>query len=103
MSFNAPRDLGLGLAICEWLEMEVGQGLDEIVVVRAFTAVVLGFKYSSGTGIRKAVQTIKGVIQPEKQSAVALELTAAIRVGLQGVPACRWPAAVVNFPGVQLA
>ena len=44
MSFNALRDLGLGLAICEWLEMEVGQGLDEVVVVRAFTAVVLGFK-----------------------------------------------------------
>ena len=37
---------GRRLASCEWLEMEVGQGLDEVVVARAFTAVVLGFKYS---------------------------------------------------------
>ena len=103
MSFNALRDLGLGLALCEWLELEAGQGRDEAAVVRAFIAVVLGFKYSSGTGIRKAVQTIKGAIQPEKQSTIAPELAAAIRVGLQGVQASRWPDAVVNFPGVQLA
>jgi hypothetical protein len=49
------------------------------------------------------VQTIKGAIQPEKQSAVAPELTAAIRVGLQGVQAFKWPDAVMNFPAVQLA
>jgi Ca-activated chloride channel homolog len=103
MSFDALRDLGLGLAICEWLELEAGQGREEAAVVRAFIAVVLGFKYSSGTGIRKAVQTIKGVIQPEKQSAVDPELTAAIRVGLQGVQASRWPETVMNFPAGQLA
>ena len=103
MSFNALRDLGLGLAICEWLELEAGQGRDEAAVVRAFIAVVLGFKYSSGTGIRNIVQTVMGAIQPEKQSAVAPELTAAIRVGLQGLQASRWPEAVMNFPAVQVA
>lgn len=102
MSFNALRDLGLGLSICEWLELEAGQGRDEAAVVRAFIAVVLGFKFSSGNGIRKAVQTIKGAIQPEKQSAVDPELTAAIRVGLQGLQASRWPDAVMNFPAVHL-
>ena len=103
MSFNALRDLGLSLSICEWLELEVGQGRDEAAVVRAFIAFVLGFKFSSGTGIRKAVQTIKGAIQPEKKSAVDPELAAAIRVGLQGLQASKWPDAVMNFPAISLA
>jgi hypothetical protein len=103
MSFDALRDLGLSLAICEWLELDVGQGREEAAVVRAFIAAVLGFKYSDASGIRKAVQAIKGVIQAEKQSVDDPELTAAIRVGLQGVQASKWPDSVANFPANQLA
>ena len=102
-TFDKLRDIGLGLAICEWLELEVGHGWEEAVVVRSFIAVVLGFKFSSGIGIRKAVQSIRGVIQSEIQPTGAPELTAAIRVGLQGLQASKWPAAVVNFPSVELA
>ena len=102
-TFDALRDIGLGLSICEWLELEVGQGWEEAVVVRSFIAVVLGFKFSSSIGIRKAVQSIRGVIQSEIQPTGAPELTAAIHVGLQGLQASKWPAAVVNFPSAELA
>lgn len=102
-TFDALRNLGLGLSICEWLELEVGQGWEEAAVVRAFIAVVLSFNFSSNLGFRKAVQTIKGVIQHDKQSAVSPELTVAIRVGMQGMHASKWPEAIVNFPAVQLA
>ena len=91
------------LLICAILELEVGHGWEEAVVVRSFIAVVLGFKFSSGIGIRKAVQSIRGVIQSEIQPTGAPELTAAIRVGLQGLQASKWPAAVVNFPSAELA
>ena len=100
MSFNALRDLGLGLSICEWLELEAGLGRDESAVVRAFITAMLGFKFSSGIGIRKAVQTLKGAIQPEKQVVVDPELAALIRLGLQGVQAAKWPDALVNFPEI---
>jgi Ca-activated chloride channel family protein len=102
-TFEELRDIGLGLAICEWLELEAGIGQEEPSVVRAFIGVVLGFKYSSGIGIRKAVQSIKGVIQPEKQLAAETQLAVTIRLGLQGIQASRWPDAVANFPAVQLA
>ena len=102
-TFEALRQLGLGLAICEWLELEAGQGWEEVVVVRSFIAVVLGFKFSSGVGIRKAVQTIKGAIQPEKQPVGSPELMTALRSGLLGLQASHWPDAVANFPATQLA
>ena len=103
MSFNALRDLGLGLCLCEWLELEVGQGKDEAAVVRAFIHVVLGFKFSSDTGIRKAVQTIRSAIQPDKQFVAPAELSALIRASLVGVQASKWPDALMNFPAGQTA
>ena len=72
-------------------------------MVRSFIAVVLGFKFSSGVGIRKAVQTIKGAIQPEKQPVGSPELMTALRSGLLGLQASHWPDAVANFPATQLA
>jgi Ca-activated chloride channel homolog len=102
MSYEALRNIGLGLAICEWLEIEVGKGRNEAEVVRAFIAVVLGFKLASGFGVRKAVQTIKGVIQPANQTAATPEITGAIRLGLQGLQASNWPESVANFPAAQL-
>lgn len=102
-TYEGLRDIGLGLALCEWLELEVGQAWGEGAVVRSFIAVVLAFKFSSSSGIRKAVKSIKGAIQPEIHPAGTPELTAAIRVGLQGLQASKWPAAVVNFPAAERA
>jgi Ca-activated chloride channel family protein len=102
-TFVQLRDIGLGLAVCEWLELEVGSGQDEAAVVLAFITVVMGFGFTSGTGIRKVVQSIKGVLYPEKQPEVDAQLTAEIRHGLQGVQASKWPDAVVNFPAVEIA
>ncbi len=102
-TFDALRELGLGLAICEWLELEAGQGWEEVVVVRSFIAVVLGFKFSAGVGLRKAVQSIKGAIQPEKRPVGSPELMAALRSRLLGLQASHWPDAVANFPATQLA
>jgi hypothetical protein len=102
-TFDALRDIGLGLALCEWLELEAGQGREESAVVSAFIAVVLGFNLSSRLGIRKAVQSIKDVIQHVKLPAVSPELSASVLVGLQGIQASRWPETVVNFPSVQMA
>ena len=98
-AFDGLRDIGLGLALCKWLELEVGQAWEEGALVRSLIAVVLGFKFSSGVGIRKAVQDIRGAIQPEIQPVGVPALTAAIRVGLQGLQSSKWPEAVVKFFG----
>lgn len=103
VSFEGLRDIGLGLALCEWLELDVGQGWEEAAVVRAFIAVVLGYKFSSGIGIRKAVQSLRGVIQPEIQPVGASELIAEMRVRLHGLQASKWPDSVVNFPQTEPA
>ncbi len=79
-TFDGLRNIGLGLAICEWLELEAGQGHDEAVVVRAF---------------------IEVVIQSDKQPAGDPKLIAVIRLALQGMQASKWPDAVANFPAIQ--
>jgi len=91
-------DLGLGITVCEWLELGAGADRDEAAVVSTFLSVVREFGFASLQGIRKAVQTIKSAVslgQPSKQEST---LAAEIRSGLRGVTGQAWPQAVVNFP-----
>jgi Ca-activated chloride channel family protein len=97
-TYSALRDIGLGLAICEWLEFEMGKGMNESVVVAAFIAVIQSLHFVSLQGLTNAVRTMKGVITSTKRPAVDAQLVADIRLGLNGIQASKWPAAVVDFP-----
>ena len=97
-TYEELRNIGIGLAVCEWLELEAGQGQEEEAVVSAFIAVVLDFGFASDHGIRKMVKSIKGAMQPVKPRAQDPKLVAAIGQGLQGLQSSRWPDAVLNFP-----
>jgi Ca-activated chloride channel family protein len=92
------RNIGLGLALCEWLELEIGAGKDEATVVGEFIAVVLGFGFTTGYGFGKALQVIKSAIRPEKQMPIDAELSATIGARLHGLQTAKWPDAVLNFP-----
>ena len=92
------RNIGLGLALCEWLELEIGAGKDEATVVGEFIAVVLGFGFTTGYGFGKALQAIKSAIRPEKQIPIDAQLNATVSTCLYGMQASKWPDAVLNFP-----
>jgi Ca-activated chloride channel family protein len=100
-SYGELRNLGLGLALCEWLEFEIGLGEDEGAVVSAFIAVVQSFGLTTGRGIGRAILAIKGIIQPEKSTPSDLQLGTLVRAALQGLQAAKWPESVLNFPQAQ--
>ncbi len=97
------RQLGLGLATCEWLELEIGNGESEAAVVAAFIAVVLGFGLTAGQGIGRAMQAIKTAIRPAKPLVVDARLAAFVRAEFQGLQASAWPDTVRYFPQMQEA
>jgi len=92
------RNIGLGLALCEWLELEIGAGKDEATVVGEFISVVLSFGFTTGYGFGKAMQVIKSAIHLEKQIPIDAKLSANIGARLKGLQASKWPEAVLNFP-----
>lgn len=103
-TFGQLRELGLGLAICEWLEFDLAQGRTEEEVVRAFLELVLEFDIEVRGGLRQVGRSLKRVItpQPKIQSQVpaASELHIAIREGLKGLKAKDWPRRLLEFPAV---
>jgi Ca-activated chloride channel homolog len=102
-TYAALRQLGLGLAICEWLELDIGNGQNQADVVVAFLAAVLACGFTAGQGIGRAVQAIKTAMRPAKQPVVDARLMALVRSRLQGLQASQWPEAVRNFPLMQEA
>jgi Ca-activated chloride channel family protein len=100
-SYANLRNMGLGMALCEWLELEIGMGEDEAAVVRAFIAVVQSFGFTTGRGIGKAISAIKGIIQAEKPTLPDSQLGTLVRTVLNGLQASKWPESVLNFPQAQ--
>ena len=92
------RDMGLGLAICEWLEFEIGDGHDETMVVAAFLNVLREFGFVTGSGSQKSAETSRKAVVNVGVSALQDGVSRAIRAGLKDVTAQTWPLAVVNFP-----
>jgi Ca-activated chloride channel family protein len=97
------RDLGLGLAICEWLEFEIGEGHDETMVVAAFLKVMREFGFVAGSGNQKSAETNRKAAGIGSVSTGHDEVSRAIRAGLKDVTAQTWPLAVVNFPEMATA
>ena len=103
-TFGQLRELGLGLAICEWLEFDLAQGRTEEEVVRAFLALVLEFDIDVRGGLRQVGRSLKRVVTPQpkiqSQAPAASELHSAIREGLKGLKAKDWPKRLLEFPAV---
>lgn len=103
-TFGQLRELGLGLAICEWLEFDLAQGRTEEEVVRAFLALVLEFDIDVRGGLRQVGRSLKAVISPQpkmqSQATAESELHSAIREGLKGLKAKDWPKRLLEFPAV---
>lgn len=99
------RDLGLGLAICEWLEFEIGLNQIEAQVISVFLAVVRSLELNSTRprGLQKVSHAIQKVIHGPATVQVEGEMADAIRQGLTGITAQTWPRAVVDFPQSALA
>lgn len=86
-TYDELRAIGLGLAICEWLEFEVGVDSTESRVVAVFLAVVqtFGFLHLEDHKMT-AVQVNKDVV------------TIKICNGLRGMQPATWPESVASFP-----
>jgi Ca-activated chloride channel family protein len=102
-TYSELLNIGLGLALCEWLEFEIGVGEDEAAVVSAFIAVLQSFGFTTGRGVSKAISAIKGIIQPEKPTPPDSQLGTFVRAALQGLQASKWPESLLNFPQAQEA
>ena len=92
------RDLGLGLAVCEWLELEVGAERDELAVVSVFLNVMHELGLASTVGFKGAVELIKRAISSSRAAQMEGEIAADIRIGLNGCTAQSWPKLVIDFP-----
>ncbi len=105
-TYDQMRELGLGLAICEWLEFDVAQERAEEEVVSAFLELVLEFDIDVRGGLRQAGRSLKRVISSKPkthpQAPAASELHSAIREGLKGLKAKDWPKRLLEFPAVAL-
>jgi hypothetical protein len=53
------RDMGLGLAVCEWLEFRIGAEHDEATVVAAFLNVLLALEFATGNGSQRGGDAIR--------------------------------------------
>jgi len=91
-------DLGLELAVCEWLELGIGEGRDEASVVSTFLGVIREFGFANLQGIRKAFQTIKSAVSPRPALRMDSVVATQIRNDLKGITGYDWPPIVVNFP-----
>ena len=92
--------IGLGLSVCEWLEFEVGQGMSETEVVRAFVLVMREFNFDSVQGLKKIVKSVKAAVSTTRIGPIDEHIADLIRKGLKGIGGVRWPAGVVSFPEV---
>ena len=105
-TYGQMRELGLGLAICEWLEFDVAQERAEEEVVSAFLELVLEFDIDVRGGLRQAGRSLKRAISSKPkthpQAPAASELHSAIREGLRGLRAKDWPKRLLEFPAVAL-
>ena len=103
-TYGQMRELGLGLAICEWLEFDVAQERAEEEVVSAFLELVLEFDIDVRGGLRQAGRSLKRVISSKPkthpQAPAASELHSAIREGLKGLKAKDWPKRLLEFPAL---
>ena len=97
------RDLGLGLAVCEWLEFEVGAEREESAVVSAFLSVVHELGLANTVGLKGAVASVKRAIASRKVEQEEGEIAAKVRVGMNGAAAHTWPKSVIDFPEGALA
>lgn len=98
------RDLGLGLAVCEWLEFEIGRDRQECLVVSAFLAVIRELELASTNVLQKVAQSIqKAIHSPVAAKREGSGMADDIRRGLVGITAQAWPKAVVDFPEVEMA
>lgn len=92
------RDLGLGLAVCEWLEFEVGAEREESAVVSAFLSVIHELGLANTVGLKGSVASVKRAIASRKVEQAEGEIAAKVRVGLNGAAAHTWPKSVIDFP-----
>jgi Ca-activated chloride channel family protein len=97
-TFAELRDLGLGYAICEWLEFEIGQDRDESTVVATFLSVLQELGLASISGLKGAMQSIKSAVSHRKVAQIEGDVALEIRRGLQGITSQAWPKSVVDFP-----
>jgi hypothetical protein len=102
-TFGQLRELGLGLAICEWLEFGVGLGQKQEVVIRAFFDVLREFGLDARGGLRQAGRSLKNAIYPQPKVEAMSDLHGAIRLGLKDVKAKDWPQRVLEFPASEIA
>ncbi len=103
-TYGQMRELGLGLAICEWLEFDVAQERAEEEVVSAFLELVLEFGIDVRGGLRQAGRSLKRVISSKPkthpQAPATSELHSVIREGLKGLKAKDWPKRLLEFPAL---
>ena len=92
------QDLGLGQAVCEWLEFEIGRDRDESIVVSTFLDVVREFGFAGTVSIKGAVQAVKRAISPSKEMQERGEIAAEIRSALKGTTGKEWSKSVVDYP-----
>ena len=97
-TFAELRDMGLGYAICEWLEFEIGQDRDESTVVATFLSVLQELGLASISGLKGAMQSIKSAVSHRKVAQMEGDIAVEIRRGLQGITSQVWPKSVVDFP-----
>ena len=102
-TYGELRDIGLGLAICEWLEFAVGADAVERIVVTTFTAVVQEFGFVKTGGLQATVQAGKSVGSADSAILVDADIAARIRSGLKDIQPGKWPNSVANFPESAMA
>ena len=102
-SYSDLENLGLGLAICEWLEFELGDEHPEATVVSTFLMVLRAAGFDHVGAIKSAVKAVQGVISSagskSKGSAnLKSDLALRIRTALQAATANSWPEAWIVYP-----
>jgi Ca-activated chloride channel family protein len=102
-TYGELRDIGLGLAICEWLEFEVGADAVERIVVTTFSAVVQEFGFVKIGGLQATVQAGKSVGSADSAIPFVADVADRIRSALKGIQPGKWPNSVVNFPESAMA
>jgi Ca-activated chloride channel family protein len=102
-TYGELRDIGLGLAICEWLEFEVGADAVERIVVTTFTTVIKDFGFVKLGGLHSTIQAIKGIVLSDNAIPTYGDIAARIRSGLKEIQPGKWPNSVANFPESAMA
>lgn len=97
-TFAELRDLGLALAICEWLEFGLGSDSTESEVVSEFLAVVVEMARAGGWGVNTRTKSVGRVLMGGKPGPVAKSLVDALLDDLKMMTPQYWPNAVVHFP-----